>query len=164
MPTHLLPARVKHEFQRMTMGRQTSQYSPCIHVTQFTFYMVSSTFYAVDFLLFVLLTWVFIGLTFSFNRINFYLLYGQLEFLYGQLLTFYMVTSTFYRVNFLLFISVSVKADCTYQTAYCRPGVKCRLRLKCWLKTTDQGLRADSVQKQPASPEKLREWPGIVAA
>ena len=91
------------------------------------------------FLLFVLLTWVFIGLTFSFNRINFYLLYGQLEFLYGQLLTFYMVTSTFYRVNFLLFISVSVKADCTYQTAYRRPGVKCRLRLKCWLKTTDQG-------------------------
>ena len=56
MPTHLLPARVKHEFQRMTMGRQTSQYSLCIYVTQFTFYMVSSTFYAVNVLLFVLLT------------------------------------------------------------------------------------------------------------
>ena len=91
------------------------------------------------FLLFVLLTWVFIGSTFSFNRINFYLLYGQLEFLYGHLLTFYMVTSIFYRVNFLLFIPVSVKANCTYQIAYCRPGVKCRLRITCWLKTIDQG-------------------------
>ena len=41
------------------MGRQTSQYSLCISVTQFTFYIVSSTFYTV----------------------TFYFLYGQLEFL-----------------------------------------------------------------------------------
>ena len=54
------------------MGRQISQYSLCVSVTQFTFYMVSSTF----------------------NKVNF--------FLYGQLFTFY-------TVNFLLFISVSVK-------------------------------------------------------
>ena len=53
------------------MGRQISQYSLCVSVTQFTFYMVSSTFYKVNF------------------------------FLYGQLF--------FYMVNFLLFISVSVK-------------------------------------------------------
>ena len=65
MPTHLLPARVKHEFQRMTMGRQTSQYSLCIYVTQFTFYMVSSTFYAVN-----LFTFCIVNL--SFYRVNFF--------------------------------------------------------------------------------------------
>ena len=36
---------------------------------------------------------------------------------------FYLVKSTFYRVKFLLFISVSVKADCRFQTADRRPGL-----------------------------------------
>ena len=54
-------------------------------------------------------------------------------------LTFYMIDSTFYIVNFLLFISVSVKVDCKFQTADCRPGIKCRLKVKCRLKTADQG-------------------------
>ena len=55
--------------------------------------------------------------TFSFNRIKFYFIYGQVDFLYDQL---------------LLFTSVSVKADCRFQTADSRkPGVKYRLRVKC---------------------------------
>ena len=45
--------------------------------------------------------------------------------------TFYMVKSTFHIVNFLLFISVSVK--CRLQTSDCRLEVKCRL------KTADRG-------------------------
>ena len=53
----------KVDFVSLFMGRQISQYSLCISVTQFTFYM--STLY---------------------------FLYGQLEFLYGQLFTFYMVS------------------------------------------------------------------------
>ena len=64
---------------------------------------------------------------------TFYFLYGPVEFLCGQLFTFYMVKSSFYMVNFLLFISVSVKADCRFQTADCRLGVKCRPRVKCRL-------------------------------
>ena len=54
--------------------------------------------------------------TFSFNRIKFYFIYGQVDFLYDQL---------------LLFTSVSVKADCRFQTIDRKPGVKCRLRVKC---------------------------------
>ena len=61
---------------------------------------------------------------------TFYFLYDQLEFLCGQLFLlirsifiFYMVNSSFCMVNFLLFISVSVKADCRFQTADRRPGL-----------------------------------------
>ena len=73
---------------------------------------------------------------------TFCFLYDQLEFLCGQLFLlirsifiFYMVNSSFCMVNFLFFISVSVKADCRFQTADRRPqtGIKCRLRVKCWL-------------------------------
>ena len=42
------------------MGRQTSQYSLCICMTLFTFYMVNSTFYTVNFLLFIWSTQLFI--------------------------------------------------------------------------------------------------------
>ena len=104
---------------RITMGRQTSQYSLCISVTQFTFYMI-------NFVLFIWSTRVFIWSTF----------------------TFYMVKSTFYMVNFLLFIWSSRlfiwstfyylyrsvwNAACRLQTGGktqtedCRSGVKCRL-------------------------------------
>lgn len=34
--------------QDALMGRQTSQYSLCISLTQFNFYMVNSTFYRVN--------------------------------------------------------------------------------------------------------------------
>ena len=50
----------------VTMGFQTSQYSLCISVTQFTFYMVSSTFYTVNFLLFIWSTRVLYGQLFTF--------------------------------------------------------------------------------------------------
>ena len=50
-------------------------------------------------------------------------------------LLFIWSTRVFCMVNFLLFISVSVKADCRFQTADCRLGVKCRPRVKCRLKT-----------------------------
>ena len=116
------------------MGRQTSQYSLCIYATQSTFYTVSSTFYTVNFLLFTWSTWVFMWSTFSFNRIKFYFIYGQVDFLYDQL---------------LLFTSVSVKADCRFQTADRKPGVKCRLRVKCWLKTADQGKRQTRFKNNP---------------
>ena len=103
----------------VTMGFQTSQYSLCISVTQFTFYTVSSTFYTVNFLLFIWSTRVLCGQLFTFDEINFYFLYGWLNFLYGQLFTFYI-------------------GHCKTQTVDCRPWVKCRLRLKCRLgsKTT----------------------------
>ena len=60
---------------KICMGRQTSQYSLCISVIQFTFYMVNSTFHTVNFLLFIWLTRVF-----------------------------YVANSTSYMVNFLLFM------------------------------------------------------------
>ena len=69
--------------------------------------------------------------------------------------TFNMINSTFYMVNVLFFISVSVEGR--LQISDCRPGVKCRPRVKCRLKTVDQGLNVDSVQKQPAYPDKLQE-------
>ena len=50
-------------------------------------------------------------------------------------LLFIWSSLVFCMVNFLLFISVSVKADCRFQTADCRLGVKCRPRVKCRLKT-----------------------------
>ena len=82
------------------MRRQTTQYSFCISVTQFTFYTVNSKFYMV-------------------------------------MSTFYMVRSTFYMVRSTFYIG-----QCKTQTVdfrLPRPEVKCRLRVKCRLKTADQG-------------------------
>ena len=65
------------------MGRQISQYSLCVSVTQFTFYMVSSTFYKVNFFLY--------GQLFNFYTVNFLLfIRSTFYFLYGQLFTFYI--------------------------------------------------------------------------
>ena len=50
------------------MERQISQYSLCVSVTQFTFYMVSSTFY----------------------KVNFFFIRSTFYFLYGQFFTFYI--------------------------------------------------------------------------
>ena len=113
-------------------GCQTSQYSLCISVTQFSFYMVNSTFYTVNFLLFIWSTWVLCGPLFTFNNINFYSSYGQLNFLFFVWSScLYLVKSTFYMVNFLLLISVrekhrlqtgsEVQTECKMQTEDCRP-------------------------------------------
>ena len=96
---------------RITMGRQTSQYSLCISVTQFTFYMVNSSFYMV----------------------NFYFLYGQVNFLYGQLFTFIWSSRLFIWSTFYYLYRSVWNAACRLQTGGkmqtedCRSGVKCRL-------------------------------------
>ena len=122
----------KVDFVSLFMGRQTSQYSLCISVTQFTFYM--STLY------------------FLYGQLEF--LYGQLEFLYGQLFTFYMV-------SFLLFISVCVKRGLKgkMQTDDCRLGVKCRIgfwRINClWPRyRPDREAQERSVECLEASDTK----------
>ena len=103
------------------MGRQTSQYSPCISVCDpvyflygqcdflcgqlLTFYIVNSSFYMVNFLLLIRSVFTFYMVKSTFYMVNFYFLYGQVDFLngqihflygqvdflYGQIFTFYMI-------------------------------------------------------------------------
>ena len=94
-----------------TMRRQTTQYSFCISVTQFTFYTVNSKFYMV--------------------KSTFYMVRS----------TFYMVRSTFYigqcktqTVDFRLQTGGKVQTEGKMQTEDCRSGVKSRLgskRINC---------------------------------
>ena len=115
-----------------------------------TFYSQLFTFYMVTFWLFIWHLWLFIWSTF--------------DFLYGQLFTFYMVIFCFlfgqvdfFMVNFLHFVSVSVKADCTFQTADYRPGVKCRLWWNADWRLQTRGKRQTRFKRNPLTRKTL-EW------
>ena len=115
-----------------------------------TFYSQLFIFYMVIFLLFIWHLWLFIWSTF--------------DFLYGQLFTFYMVIFCFlfgqvdfFMVNFLPFVSVSVKADCTFQTADYRPGVKCRLWWNADWRLQTRGKRQTRFKRNPLTRKTL-EW------
>ena len=114
-------------------GCQTSQYSLCISVTQFSFHMVNSTFYTVNFLLFIWSTWVLCGPLFTFNNINFYFSHGQLNFLFFVWSSWLFIWSSRLLIwsTFCFWYQSEKNTDC-------RLAVKCRLSVKCRLKTAGQ--------------------------
>ena len=83
------------------MECQTSQYSLCISVTQFTFYMVNC----------------------------FLFIWSTVSFLYGQLFTFILVSvkRRLQTSDCRLQTGGKVQTEGKMQTEDCRPGVKCRL-------------------------------------
>ena len=83
------------------MECQTSQYSLCIFVTQFTFYMVNC----------------------------FLFIWSTVSFLYGQLFTFILVSvkRRLQTSDCRLQTGGKVQTEGKMQTEDCRPGVKCRL-------------------------------------